>query len=402
MKNVHRYANWPADWGTVQELVLTMRNIAIRALRRMYRPEANLFAFHIRRARDGNVIEGISRRYTAIVLLGLKNESPDVVCDILGGRCISVVQTNLIDGLVRTQELGEVALVLWALRADPHPRVAEAINRLRAMDPAKGHYSTVELAWSLMALVAEGDVVTDELLARLIARRLMNSFNPDAGLFSHWPDSRQASRFRFHVACFADQVYPILALANYYRVHKDSAAIMIASRCAEQICRLQGLSGQWWWHYDGRTGNVVEGYPVYSVHQDAMAPMALHALHDANGMDYRRWINNGVSWMAMAPETGFSLIDLPADLIWRKVARHEPNRLTRGLQAFASRLHPSLRVPGLNMIFKPGAVDYECRPYHMGWILYAWPISRLMNSDVPICHETEKNVQPSESGVLTG
>ena len=34
------------------------------------------------------------------------------------------------------------------------------------------------------------------------------------------------------------------------------------------ICTVQGNSGQRWWHYDSRTDRVVEGYPVYSVHQD--------------------------------------------------------------------------------------------------------------------------------------
>jgi hypothetical protein len=140
---------------------------------------------------------------------------------------------------------------------------------------------------------------------------------------------------------------------------------------------LQGTSGQWWWHYDYRTGNVIEGYPVYAVHQDAMAPMALLAIQDASGMDYNRWIDRGISWLVNPPETGVSLIDTKADLIWRKICRHEPNRLSRGLQAAVSRLHASWRMPGINWLFKPEQVDYESRPYHMGWILSAWSIERL-------------------------
>ena len=42
---------------------------------------------------------------------------------------------------------------------------------------------------------------------------------------------------------------------------------------ASASCRVP--HGQWWWHYDVRDGSVVERYPVYSVHQHAMAPMAL-------------------------------------------------------------------------------------------------------------------------------
>jgi len=127
-----------------------------------------------------------------------------------------------------------------------------------------------------------------------------------------------------------------------------------------------------------RTGKVLEGYPVYAVHQDAMGPMALLALQEASEMDYSLWIDQGLSWLIYPPETaGQSLIDQKADLIWRKIARHEPNRLVRGMQALVSRIHSSFRLPGMDYLFKPGLVDYESRPYHMGWILYAWPTKRV-------------------------
>ncbi|NOS99355.1 MAG: hypothetical protein HOP29_01875, partial [Phycisphaerales bacterium] len=122
----------------------------------------------------------------------------------------------------------------------------------------------------------------------------------------------------------------------------------------------------------------VEGYPVYAVHQDAMAPMALFAAMDACGGDYSDAIVRGVQWMLSAPELiGGSLIDREADIIWRKVARHEPGKLSRGAQALASRVHRSLRVPGLGKMFRAGRIDYESRPYHMGWILHAFSPSRM-------------------------
>ena len=37
---------------------------------------------------------------------------------------------------------------------------------------------------------------------------------------------------------------------------------------------------------DVRTGRVIEGYPVYAIHQDAMGPMALFALEDACGVQH--------------------------------------------------------------------------------------------------------------------
>ena len=40
----------------------------------------------------------------------------------------------------------------------------------------------------------------------------------------------------------------------------------------------------------------------------------------------------------LATQIGTSLMDLQAGLIWRKVCRREPNKLSRSLQALASRL----------------------------------------------------------------
>jgi hypothetical protein len=82
----------------------------------------------------------------------------------------------------------------------------------------------------------------------------------------------------------------------------------------------------------------------------------------------------------MAPEIGGSLIDRTAGVIWRKVARREPGKLTRGLQAAASRLHPAARLLGMDRLFPPTVIDWESRPYHLGWLLYAWPKGRTLGT----------------------
>ncbi|MBK8269557.1 MAG: hypothetical protein IPK83_15140 [Planctomycetes bacterium] len=140
---------------------------------------------------------------------------------------------------------------------------------------------------------------------------------------------------------------------------------------------MQGHSGQWWWHFDTRTGQVIEEYPVYAVHQDAMAPMALFAAEQACHADVGRNIRRGVEWLTHAPEINGSLIDPESDLIWRKVARREPNKLSRGVNAALSAVRTGWRAPVLGSLFRPVRIDYESRPYHMGWILYAWPTQRI-------------------------
>jgi hypothetical protein len=242
---------------------------------------------------------------------------------------------------------------------------------LRLADTPGGNF-TVELAWTLSALAAAPEGAGVSEAARRAFTRLMTGFSQDAGVFAHRCGTRSRGGFRAHVACFADQVYPIQALSRFHKAFGCEEALAAAERCAEQICRVQGSGGQWWWHYDARTGKVLEGYPVYSVHQDSMGPMALLDLAEAGGRDFSEAITLGLRWMERAPELNFSLIDGDHGVIWRKVGRPDPFKLVRGLRAAASRIHPDLTLGLLDAVFPPSRIDYESRPYHLGWVLHTW------------------------------
>ena len=348
----------------------SLRNLALEGLARMFDPEAGRFLFRVRRTAGGVVREGHSDRYTAIALLGLAGERLPQVRAALHGRAAGEVWRALCERIASSRNLGDTALTLWAgvaLGEDDRQRVSE---RLVGMRPEQGPHPTVELAWTLSALSVDGSRATGEL-RRLIAERLLD-VQAECGAFAHLVGG--GAGLRRHVGCFADQVYPIQALSLHAERTGERSAAKAAERAAELIVKRQGPAGQWWWHYDVRTGAVVEPYPVYAVHQDAMAPMALLALRRATGFDASEAVERGLDWLSHSPELGGgSLVDSAAGLIWRKVARREPGKLSRRLQAAATRLHPSLRVPGLDRLFPPVAVDYEDRPYHLGWLLHAFP-----------------------------
>ncbi len=351
-----------------------LREMAIQALRRMYLPDDRAFCFCIRRVNGDDVVEGISRRYTATTLIGLATESEATIERILSNAGVHEVCDALLADLDDMKDLGEVALALWAARSLNHPGADLALRRLQGMAPHERSYPTVEVAWCLTAMSVPGDAATDHALAEKIANRLLASFRPQSELFPHWPHNADTPWLRAHVTCFADWVYPVQALSHYHHATGNAEAIDTARRAARRMRGLQGPDGQWWWHYDVRTGRVVEGYPVYSVHQDSMAPMALLALQAACGEDSDAAIAKGLGWLASSPELNDeSLLDTDAGIIWRKVARKEPAKLSRRLQALASRTHPALRVPLLAQAIRPTRVDFESRPYHMGWILHAWP-----------------------------
>ena len=360
-----------------QKAIGELRSLSIRALRRMYLPDRSLFADRFRRDSAGDRLEGVSRRYSAIVLIALAGEPEEISSEILAGQNIQDVCSRLLRSVRQSSDVGEVALTLWAARAMHHPHAWMALDRLKTLAPSERPYPTVEVSWALSALVVEGEDMVVESLADELAKRLLAAFQKDSGLFPHWPAGAAPSSLRAHVSCFADLVYPIHALAFYYRATYNTDALHVAQCCAHRMCKLQGAQGQWWWHYDVRTGRVVERFPIYAVHQDAMGPMALFALQEVSGEDYTPAIERSLQWLTDPPEIPGSLIDTQAGVIWRKVARHEPGKLARSLQAGASRLHPALRVPGLDVALRPGYIDHECRPYHLGWILYAWPADRV-------------------------
>jgi hypothetical protein len=365
-----------ADVRVSAVLVPRLRELALRGLTRMYRGRDRGFAFRVRRARDGVRLEGSSLRYTAISLIGLAGESEPAQAAVLAGVDARTACAPLVRAACSVDNLGDVALALWAAAAAGVRDRRALAERLLALRPEAAPHATVEVAWTLAALCADVDAGGAGMRERL-ARRLIAAWEPRSGMFPHRLGSPGAAGLRGHVCCFADLVYPIHALARYAELSGEVHARDVAAQSARAVCERQGPAGQWWWHYDRRTGRVVERYPVYAVHQDSMAPMALLAVEGATGLDLGRPIARGLAWLACAPELeGRSLVDEGADLIWRKVARREPRKLSRTVQAAVSGVHWRLRVPGLDALFPAIAIDHEDRPYHLGWILHAWPAAR--------------------------
>jgi hypothetical protein len=342
-----------------------LRRLAHAALPRMYDARADRCVFTIRRQDGTQIPAGVSDRYTAITIIGVAADGLDRWT--LPFDPVRMAQA-LVARLPASGNLGDAALIAWAAAAvgvDAGPAWSQ-VERLFNARPA---HPTVEAAWALAAAAIDGRHVTPAFRQRLHAA-VMQAWNEKAGVFRHITGGGGA---RSHVACYADQVYPIFALSRFAARHHDAAALAAAARCARRICALQGAAGQWWWHYDHRTGEVIEGYPVYAIHQDAMGPMALRAAADAGGGAFDEHITRGLAWLEASPElNGGTLIDDAAQMLWRKVARREPNKATRYVQAACTMLHPRLRVPGMDLVFPAGVIDYEDRPYHWGWFLYAW------------------------------
>lgn len=314
--------------------------------------------------------EGNSLRYAIIAAMGLTWTSQSIQRHILHGRTAADLINATMDRAARSREPGAVALAAWAA-AEAAGVYATGLFRQLEDYLDSGEVETVPVAWALTAALAARGLGPSDKVERLAARLLLGGHGPQA-LFAHTMPTRAAGFARGHIGCFADQVYPIQALARLGYADRNAAALDTAEACAARIVALQGPAGQWWWHYDARDGSVVEGYPVYSVHQHAMAPMALLDLYDAGGTDHRDAIVKGLGWIEHHPETKDPIVSPEDTTIWRKVGRREPRKLVRALSALTTAAVTGWRLPYLDLAFPPGQIDRECRPYEFGWMLYAW------------------------------
>jgi len=337
----------------------------------MYLPDRQAFVQTARRAATGVAPEGVSLRYSAIALLGLAAADEQTQWSVLSEHQAGDLVESVVGAARHSDDPGAVALAAWTAAELTGNCDTATLQRLGHLLKSGQPLPTVDTAWMLTAAVAAGHEGPAAAVAELAAARLLGAQGP-GGLFPHADPAASLGRVRAHVGCFADQVYPIQALARFAAAVGHPEALHAANACANRICALQGADGQWWWHYDARSDRVVEGYPVYSVHQHAMAPMALMDLARSGGEVHADAINAGVRWLTTHPEVSGELIDADRGVIWRKVGRREPAKAVRKANAALSAVLASARVPATDRLFPATEVDRECRPYELGWLLYAW------------------------------
>lgn len=353
--------------------VCELNRIALGGLVQMLVPERQLFCYRLVYTNQGFVREGISPRYTIMTLLGLhKLESV--------GLHSPFDLKRLYESLVRdtnwVANAGDLGLLIW-LTAKLAPDWIDNICRSFDLETTLNRYpdarqaKTMELAWFLaglshMVLAFPGKRRDLEHLA-LRTYRLLDENKGKAGFFGHQATEKSAAGLiRGRIGSFADQVYPIYAMSKCAIAFHLGDAANSALECATAICEAQGDLGQWWWLYDALSGKVVCRYPVYSVHQDGMAPMALLALEEATNRDFSGPIYKGLRWIGGENERHQDLRDLSSLVIWRCL-RPKNFRWTR----FKELLHFAFHLKGEQFRLRSQVV-HECRPYELGWFLYAF------------------------------
>ncbi|WP_042403906.1 hypothetical protein [Streptacidiphilus carbonis] len=361
------------------ERLLSLAEAGLPAMLRSSRSGAkdDTFAFTRAAVATGMELRGTSTRYAAITALGARFLPEERQRAVLGGHSAEDFTGLLVQQLPQVGNLGDAALIAWAAAETGHPKLSDALGRVAALDADDGPRHTVEAAWVLSALAAARGAAEVETELAAARERLLRARVGDSPLFPHATGPGLVPWYRSHIGCFADQTYPLQALARAHAAGAggDGEALAAAVACAARICELQGDGGQWWWHYDARSGSVVEGYPVYSVHQHAMAPTALFDVTEAGGPDFGAAIRKGLRWMTEVPELAAapqSMIHDELGVTWRKVHRGDPRKAVRAARGVSTRMLPGLRLSALDRMYRPTSLDRECRPYEFGWMLFAW------------------------------
>jgi len=346
--------------------------LSTKGLGPMFVPERGLFCYRLTQTSGGLKQEGLSPRYTAMTLLGL--------CELekAGGESPFPI-TVLLDALLENRDWpasgGDFGLLLWLVAVCSPEKLPPLLNRLIAEDFFSKHVDlrqgrTMELAWLLtglshVALTPQAGLPDVSEIANKTYKLLVKNQGV-GGFFGHLNTSvGSTGRLRGWLGSFADQVYPILAFTRFSEAFKQREALERALACGLGICRVQGPLGQWWWHYDSRAGRVADMYPVFSVHQEAMAPMALFPLAESTGRSFDEAIYRGLEWISGANELETDMRDFTHNLVWRRI--HPVPEFSMKVDVALSHLRVYRNASHRKM-----GILHECRPYELGWLLYAF------------------------------
>ena len=311
-----------------------------------------------------NLNRGRSLRYTLMVALGFARgraagystpRDPVALADVV---------------LHHAHELtpGDRGLALWLTTRLDDARAEALVQQLhRLSDPELEPLEGMEMAWLVIgaalarrAGIRGADALHERMLQVLRSRRAERS-----PLYHHLGTRRGRSM----LPNFATQIYSLLALAESGMVTNDAIDLGDARRLGDLLVDLRRPDFGWPWLFHAEKGTVVEPYQVYSVHQDAMAPMGYFALAEATGEPaYAVAGAEGLAWCYGNNELGFHFYDPVRRFAHRAIKR-------RGAADRAELwTNTALALAGTRRRINAGAVEINttCRPYHLGWIIEAW------------------------------
>ena len=318
---------------------------------------------------------GTSLRYGAITALGLLRLPEPDQRTVLAGMTADDLVGQLAKRIDEISGLGDAALVCWAAAECGHADLAHALQRLAALDRPERPVDVVSAAWVVSALAAARPLADVERHLAAARQRLLAARGPAV-----YPHTTGPARpwYRAHVGSFADQVYP----------HPGAGPAARAARTTRRRWPPPSAVAAGDLLGPGRRRPVV----VALRRADRRGRGGLPGLQRAPARDGadgparpgrrrrrrspRTRSGAGLRWLAGPPEGRSAAGPAGPRRAADHLAQGGARRPAQGRPRAAGRVHQdrprgrgSRRWTGS---IRPGVVDHECRPYELGWMLYAW------------------------------
>ncbi|HUK95778.1 MAG TPA: hypothetical protein VLU96_12115 [Gaiellaceae bacterium] len=353
----------PEDANPLEHDVPSLIADAVGFLHGMQREDG---LFCLERVRGDAAPRGRSVRYSLMTYIGLAKAERS---GLEHGFDLDAIRAALWSELDSPElDPGDFGLYLWADAVrGPAAEGADLAGRAERAFAAAGGlqaHEGQEVSWLAIGL-SHHPATREASLRRAALDELLGRLEPATGLLYHYGGSHPRRRF----ANFATESYSTLALAIAAK-DGDETARSAARGVADRLIALQRADGGWPWLYDVRRGGVVEPYEVYSVHQHAMAPMALLQLAEASGDPrYEEAARRGLRWIDGRNELGLDMVDEGEQLIYRSIRRRRP--LDR-VVLYGNTAAAYVFGHGLSLAGRGIELNATCRPYELGWLLEAW------------------------------
>jgi hypothetical protein len=352
--------------------IRALNALALRSLLFLFDEKEKLFVQCLSKTEKGFQREEASRKHTMIALLGLHRlaaSAEELPIDM------SAIRETVLANIDWVKSLEDLGLLIWFTAECCPERLGRLFNN-SYLEQALSHYSdsrqasTGGLSW-LLAGIAHAHLACSRSIPDLTdvavdTYHLLEGNQSESGIFGHSASAGFLRRnFLNRTGTFADQMYAIYAFTIFARAFQIEEPLDSALRCANSIRALQGELGQWWFLYDIRSSQVVNRYPLFSLHQDGIAPLALLALEEATGQIFHESVYKGMSWVDRPNELSDDLLNLDHRLIWDSIWP------TRRISSYWER-----SLGFLNISHKPQIqslrIQYAARADQLGWMLYAF------------------------------
>lgn len=292
---------------------------------------------------------------SAVVLIGLARADE---FSIDHGFSLGSLRTGLLNSIgLAGVSPGELGLSLWAeavADGSANHEILTEIQRRLPLDPVR--LPLEEHAW-LVSGLAEADVDAD-LLGEFTL-----SLEARAGKSGLLSDSHR--RIAGGLGMVGSQMHAGIALSKAAAVGAGEDARAIVERLARALTEMQRTDGAWPGVIDSRRGQAAEIYPIFTVNQVALAPLAFRGISD----EIEGSIQRGIEWARGQNVLGFDLIHPRETRVDHGIVpRRHAGSLARGVGQ-ATRL-----IRGEPRSLEPDdlILDPHVSAEDLGWILEAW------------------------------